>query len=314
LLEINHKSKVKAMNIQFLEPFSKGWERMKQALFKPFDLKKWFVVGFTAFLANLTDYGGGSNYRGAGEHEFNWDDIIYFPQNAWEWLQENPGWFTLIIMALVLFIILIIFFFWLSSRGKFMFLDNVVHNQAQVVNPWREFKIQGDSLFTWRLVFGLLVFTIFISYLVNCYSYLYDLYTINGDESVLLSPLIWMIIGLVALFIIVGFIDLLLSDFIVPLMYKHRIKTNEAWSRFLPLLYSHFWYFLGYAILIFFIAILVIVGVIFAGLLTCCLGFLFLIIPYISSVVLLPVSYTLRAFSVEFLEQFGSDFQIFPRT
>jgi len=40
---------------------------------------------------------------------------------------------------------------------------------------------------------------------------------------------------------------------------------------------------------------------------------LLLITPYIGSVVLLPVSYTFRAFSVEFLEQFGDDFTIFPK-
>jgi hypothetical protein len=46
---------------------------------------------------------------------------------------------------------------------------------------------------------------------------------------------------------------------------------------------------------------------------TCCIGFLLLIIPYIGSVVLLPVFYTFRAFSIEFLEQYGEEFVLFPK-
>jgi len=303
-----------AMNIQFWQPLSRGWEHMKQALFQPLDAKKWFVVGFTAFLAGLTDYSGETGYHETSDLKYNWDDMMYFPQNTWDWLQDNPGWFTLIMVGLILVILLIIVFTWLSSRGKFMFLDNVVHNQAQISKPWHEFKVQGDSLFIWTLVFVLVVLTVFISYLVNCYTYLYDLYTAVGDEHAFLAPLIWMIIGLLVLIMLVVFIDLLLTDFIVPIMYKYRIRTNEAWTKFLPLLYSHFWYFLGYAFLVMLITILVVLGIIVVGLFTCCIGFLLLLIPYLSSVVLLPVSYTLRAFSVEFLEQFGFDYQIFPRT
>ena len=52
--------------------------------------------------------------------------------------------------------------------------------------------------------------------------------------------------------------------------------------------------------------------IITAGLLTCCIGFIFLIIPYIGSVIMLPVSVTFRSLSLEFLEQFGPDYKIFP--
>jgi hypothetical protein len=50
-----------------------------------------------------------------------------------------------------------------------------------------------------------------------------------------------------------------------------------------------------------------------AGFATCCVGFLLLALPYINAVVLLPVLYTMRAFNVEFLEQFGNEYHIFPR-
>lgn len=53
------------MNISYSNPLSRGWDRMKKALFQPFDIGKWFTVGFTAFLAALVDGGspgGNGNY------------------------------------------------------------------------------------------------------------------------------------------------------------------------------------------------------------------------------------------------------------
>jgi hypothetical protein len=42
--------------IEIFKPFGEAFELMKKILFQPFDLKKWFVIGFAAWLANL---GGG---------------------------------------------------------------------------------------------------------------------------------------------------------------------------------------------------------------------------------------------------------------
>jgi len=55
-----------------------------------------------------------------------------------------------------------------------------------------------------------------------------------------------------------------------------------------------------------------VVVVIFAGLVTCCIGWLLLVIPYIGTVVTLPFWYTLRAFSLEFLGQFGPEYVMSP--
>ena len=49
-----------------------------------------------------------------------------------------------------------------------------------------------------------------------------------------------------------------------------------------------------------------------AGFATCCVGFVLLSIPYLGSVILLPVSFTYRAFGPEFLAQFGPEYSIWP--
>ncbi len=75
---------------------------------------------------------------------------------------------------------------------------------------------------------------------------------------------------------------------------------------------KHIGYFVLYGIVVFFIYIVVFLAVMILGFFTCCIGFMFLLIPYIGSVILLPVSVMFRAFSLEFLQQFGETFKIFP--
>jgi len=301
------------MNIQYVEPLSRGFGRMKKALFQPFDLKKWFVVGFTAFLAGLTDChgGGGSGWRGGGR--IDWEDIIYFPERAWYWLLDHPIWFMVIVFGIFVVFMLALLFTWLGSRGKFMFLDNVVHDRAQVAVPWREYRTEGNSLFVWSFCYGLLVFAVVILYLIVCFSSLYSLYESSVDTAVLIVPAILMILGLLAIVILASYVELLLYDFVVPIMYKYRITMLKALRMFLNLFSSHFPYFVGYGFVMLLLGILIFIGIVVVGFLTCCIGFVLLIIPYINAVVLLPISYTLRAFSVEFLEQFGPDYHIFPR-
>ena len=50
-------------NIEIFKPFGEAVELMKKILFQPFDLKKWLVIGFGAWLANLGSGGGGFNYQ-----------------------------------------------------------------------------------------------------------------------------------------------------------------------------------------------------------------------------------------------------------
>lgn len=308
------KPKTTAMNISYSGPLSSGWVRMKKALFQPFDIAKWINIGFTAFLAGLTDCNGGGNggnKSGLGNHN-DWDDFFNFPQTAWDWLTGHPLWFNLIILGIILLFVIGIVLTWLSSRGKFMFLHNVIHNKDDVKKPWYEFKTQGNSLFWWRFFFGWIAFLAFISYFIFCYTTAKNMY--YGEISV--GPKVWIIAGLIILFlaliIIVGYISLFLNDFVVPIMYKHRISATRAWLKFLQLMGIHFGTFIIYGLFIFVLGIAVGIGVIFLALITCCIGLLLLAIPFVGSVILLPVSYTFRALSIEFLRQFGEEFDVFP--
>ena len=60
------------MNIAFFEPLNRSWERMKHILLQPFDLAKWLVLGFSAWLAGLMDGAGGGGWKWmADENDFS---------------------------------------------------------------------------------------------------------------------------------------------------------------------------------------------------------------------------------------------------
>jgi hypothetical protein len=300
------------MSIQYIEPLSRGFVRMKKALFKPVDVQKWFIVGFTAFLAGLTEYQGNSVPTFWKNAKVNMGDVLYFPQRAWEWLENHPVWTLVIVVVLFFLFIIGTVFTWLHSRAKFMFLDNVVHDRSYIVAPWYEYRKEGNSLFLWFFCYGLIVFAIVCAYIYQCFTILLAMYERSHEDRALIFPVILAILGFIAITMISGFITRLLFDFVVPIMYRNRITTWKAIQQFFQLFFSKFIYFVGYALFVLIISILIGIGITIAGCCTCCIGFFFLAIPYINTVILLPIPYTLRAFSVEFLEQFGPEYRIFP--
>ncbi|MFC1556220.1 hypothetical protein ACFL67_03970 [candidate division KSB1 bacterium] len=247
------------MDIRYIEPLFLGLGRMKKALFQPFDLKKWFVVGFTAFLAGLLDghKGGGDSDNGVKLSDTHYRDIVEFPAFAWDWLMNNFFWFILISIGAIILITILILLTWISSRGKFMFLDNVVHDRAQVVKPWYEFRDQGNSLFIWRLFYGFFSFFVIISFLA-----IFVITVIAKNSGYFpRDPDIGMIITFVLLFFGLIFslvyISIITDDFVVPVMYKYRFGIIQAWQKFIPLLTAYLPQFILYGILAFVLFILV---------------------------------------------------------
>lgn len=301
------------MNISLTQPLGDAWRRMTQALFKPFDITVWFVVGFTSFLAGLTDsYFPGSGGKFEDEDFEEVREFFDFPEIIWDWLQANPFWMSLIVLGSLLLILLIFVFMWLSSRGAFMFLDNVILKQAQVAKPWRDYKKQGNSVFIWRILFGLVV-TIIILFIVGVI--ILSIIFWKTQEFTEFPIFLVISLSILLLLIILAslYISMFLNNFVIPIMYQRKIMVLQGWQIFLKLFRENMGQFLLYGLFLFVLYIGLGIGIVIAGILTCCIGFLLLIIPYVGSVVLLPVSYTFRSYSVEYLAQFGSEYEIFPK-
>jgi len=106
------------------------------------------------------------------------------------------------------------------------------------------------------------------------------------------------------------FIEFFLMSFVVPIMYKENLSTTQGWNRFLELFRQHPGSFVLYGLLYagFMIVGTMLYGI--AGLLTCCVGLLLIALPYIGTVVTLPLYVTARFFDLEFLRQFGPEYDL----
>ncbi len=287
-------------NIEIFKPFGKALELTKTILFQPFDLKKWFIIGFAAWLANLGRGGGTFNYQ------FNRREEV---QKVNEAIGQIPHPILVFGVSLLIFIILalIVLFAWLRARGGFLFVDCIVKNRAAIAEPWREFRKDGNSYFLFSLVVTF-VFIIFAATLALPLillalkdRYHFHLHHDRLNVYALLAIATWVF---VILLVIIAWA--LIASFMVPLMYRRRCRAYEAFLAALSLIAAHPGEILLYCL--FLIVLAIATGLIscLAICATCCIAAL----PYIGTVILLPVSILFRSFSLAFLRQFGADYDV----
>jgi hypothetical protein len=301
--------------INVVEPVSPALEHVKRMLFRPFDLGKWFIIGFCAWLACLGEAGSGfsgGNYNFGNHSEHTGADLRHVLDQAKDYLLNNLDW----IIPLAAFLIVVILglgllFLWLNSRGKFMFLHCVALNRAEVTEPWNKFATEGNSLFWFRFVLGLIGMILTLP-LVGIIAVMILRMIYRGEPDVAgIMTAIGLGLALFLVAIVFAIIKKFTVDFVVPIMLLRRSKCLAAWKEFYRLLCARFWQFVLY--LLFQIVLTMVIGmmVMVIMVVTCCCCCLMLL-PYISTVLLLPVLVFKRSYSLYFLAQFGPEYDVFP--
>lgn len=305
------------MDIRYVDPLKRSWQRARGMLLEPFNLEAWFVIGFTVWLARLWDgsiLGGDGGIRWNKHDEgHHWGGLVGEGVTRVVDALGHPLEFFVTVMLLLLFLAIGVALAWVGSRGALMFYDNVAWRRGRVSDPWQRLGRLGDSLFLWRvatqLLAGLLALFLILPFLVLVApaAHVGGVFAGLGVAGALLAGLAGLVIGLA-----VAFVGFCTDQFVVPLMHRHDEGVIAAWERFLPLLRSNPVPFVLMALLYMGVWIVVSAVVAAAGALTCCALFLVLAIPYVGTVIMLPVHVTLRAFGPEFLEQFGDEFAVWP--
>jgi hypothetical protein len=283
---------------EIFKPFGEAFEFMKKILFQPFDLKKWLVIGFAAWLANL---GGG----GGGGGNFN------FPDNRREDAQKlnetigqipQPVLITGICVLICVVLMLIVLFAWLRARGRFIFVDCIVRNRAAIVEPWKEFRAEGNSFFLFSLLIVLALFVaIVIAGLVLIVPF------IPWHDQAQPGVAFWIGLSLfVFVAVCLAFVWALASQLMVPIMYRQRCRARLAFAQAVGLVTFHPGPILLYVLFLLLLAVAVVVISCAVTCATCCIA----AIPYVGTVILLPIPVTLGAFSLLFLRQFGPDYDV----
>jgi hypothetical protein len=293
------------MRIAYFEPLSRAWDRTRVILWQPFDLVKWLVLAFAAWLAGLTtDSGIATTWRSDA------DELGRGPwlgmEHAWEELAANVVWIPLIILLIMAALAVAVLVLWVSSRAKFIFLDGLVRNRAEIVEPWNRFATLGNSLFLWRLCFSLACGIAVVVALLAFFAPAAGLSVHDALAGLSVAAGFFGVLALIVIAVVAAYIGLFTEAFVIPIMYRFDIKVMEAWRALLPWLRARPAHFVLYGLFI------LLLGTIFAlffsvfCLATCCMAAM----PYLGTVLLLPIWVAYRLLSVEFLAQFHRDFDL----
>src|SRR3984893_7836392 len=280
--------------IEIFKPFDEAFELTKRILLQPFDLKKWFVIGFAAWLANLGAGGGGFNYQ------YNRREGVQKLNEAFSQI-PHPVLVTGVCVLIAFVLVLIILFAWLRARGRFLFIDCIVKNRGAIAEPWRDFRKEGNSYFLFSLLVGFALFAFaavlslpFMLPIIRRVTFLHirDVYLISTIAAwafvMVLLVLAWALI----------------SNFMVPVMYRQRCRASKAFGIVVRLIAAYPGEILLYCLFLIVLALATVIVACIATCATCCIT----AIPYIGTVILLPVFVLLRSFSLLFLRQFGPDY------
>lgn len=303
--------------VSVIDPVTSAIDRARMMLFEPFELTKWFVIGFCAFLANLGTGGGGggggSPRGGSGGGPPNFGQAEYAMNQAKDYVLANLSWIVpLVIIGFLLVITLILVFAWLSSRGRFMFLHCVALNKAQVVFPWKQYREHANSLFLFRVALGFIgFFVIFIPIILTVFLIIISLSTQHFTAEDIYS-LIFLGLGILIFSISLAVISKFTNDFVVPIMYLRTISVRAAWREFMQILSMNKARFFLYLIFHFLISLVIGIMLLAIGFCTCCCAFCLFRIPYIGTLVLLPIHIFKRSYSLYYLQQYGRQFDVFP--
>jgi hypothetical protein len=296
-----------ARKIEILTPFNQAIELTRLILFRPFDITKWLVIGFAAFLSGWFNSGGGSinpwSFRG-------WNTSSAQPSTFQlrSFNIDHAGVLFLVLIAVlvIVFFTFLILWFWITARGRFIFIDCIVRNRAAIAEPWREFRREGNRFFLFLIV--LMVASIAVVALLAGLVFgslmLWRNYHISNVPALLvLVPI--AVFAWVALAVVVN----LIIYFMPPVMYARRCSPGEAARGLVQLVLDEPAPFILF--ILFMIALWI--GWIMVGCLVTCLTCCLASLPYIGTVLVLPVPVFFRSFSLLFLRQFGSDWDVWEK-
>lgn len=290
-----------ARRIEIFGPFEAALNLTKLILFQPFDLTKWCVIGFAAFLSSLG--GGGGNMFNIpsrlGNRDWSWRSTTHDMTHA---ANGMPAWVIPLIAVIVLLAIAIgVVLAWVGSRGRFMFTDCVVRNRGAIAEPWKEFRQEGNSLFFFRLVVGL----IFVVGLGLAGSPLWLPWVMKGaaPEGVRLivgvTLMVTFCVAMLLPYVVVSY-------FMVPIMYRRRCGAVQGMRESVGLIMAEPGPIILFLLFNVVLGLAIAMGACVITCLTCCIA----AIPYVGTVILLPVFVFGAGFQLLFLRQFGPEYDV----
>ncbi len=296
-----------------------AFDHARRQLF-PIRFEKWLVLGLLAFLdqcgRSFHSAGGPGGRHGHLNVPPGIPEGPHGPGGLADWLASMGAWLSAhapLVVAIVLGSVLVMavlaaIVLWFNSRGVFMYLDAVVSGRSDVGRPWRQHAAAASSYYGWSLGLSLaMLFTVLFavgavaaSAFAVATGRLHD--TGGWVAAAAFTPILLLLLLALPL---LALARLALRDFVAPLQLATGLACGPAARVLESLVMQQPGAFVLYLLL----KLVVVIGtglvVAVLGCLTCCLGFL----PVVMQVVFQPLFFFERSFSVFLLRRMGYDVQ-----
>ncbi len=316
--------------IDFIRVFETAWQRMTIILFQPFDIGKWGLIGFSAFLAILAEGGVSFNnplpYGNDGttaNHTYQTlPDALHTFKKFTAQLSALPNdpWLKVYICVGIAYVVIWLVLTWVGCRGEFVFLDNIVRNRAALAWPWQRYAWAGNIWFLFHL--GVVVVTA-IAAAIAAAAFLYLNWTWISNErdpsageigALVLSFSVLFILGLIG-----TTIKFLIDSLVLPLYFKQTMSLGAALLAVMSLVFTRPISIFIYVLLSFLISMVAILVTCLVCISTFCVTCWVSCFPFIGTLLfslvtcqlILPVLVFKRCFQLGCLEQFGPAYDVF---
>lgn len=243
--------------VKFTEVIEASIEWTTTVLFRPFSPKKWLILAFSAWMAGYivgSSANFGNSYEKKEAEAKETSPISALTADAQETKQSPPNTlkerlgnlfggampvtFVIIIVLLILAFVLLIM--WLNSRFSFVFLDNVINNDASIKAPFKAYKERGNSLFLFYLSFTGINVAAAGLIILACFMHLAKIGVFNkaitpGFKQIFLTCLPYGLV-LLLFFIAAAIISLIVRDFVTMVMLREKIRFLAAWPKVIAII------------------------------------------------------------------------------
>jgi hypothetical protein len=296
-----------------VEAARQAWDHTRRELF-PIRVEKWLVLGLVAFLdqcGRTFRGGGGPGGHGGGGggpdipgHPGEWLGWI---QRAGDWLAAHAVAVAIGAMAFVLvFAAVAAVVLWLNARGVFMYVESVATGRTDIGRMWREHGPAAGSYFGWSLgitLAGLFAVLLGVGLAVSTVLAFASGRLAGTGGWLLLAAMLPVFVLLALALPLLGLAALALRDFVAPLQLATGLPCGAAARLLESLAVAQPGAFVLYLLLKLLVVIASGIVVVVGGCLTCCLGFL----PIVLQIVFQPLFHFERGISLALLRQMGYD-------
>jgi len=223
------------MPLSAVDVITPAFERMRQQLFRPFQLSQWFRLAIVGILAGEMGSGGlTSRFRSGPSSQ---EGPIFQGMR----LPFGGGLLFIVVVALLvlLAVILGIVLLYVSSRMRFVLFDSVLAGRCRIRDFWRRRGDVAFRYFVWQLLFALCVVIGMVFLFGIPAGFVLGMGWFSSPRAHLLPLLLIGILFFLIFFaslIVIGVVQVLVKDFVVPQMAFDNVSVGEGWRRLVSMM------------------------------------------------------------------------------